>query len=95
MVKLGFSDENNPMFPEPQMISIPIVTKDVSISCSLPACNGQIVKDGVAISQFMIPSVTIENAGIYAIKRETDAGVEYTTALMNLAVTGNYYFLWL
>ena len=86
----NFSDESNNDFPEPEDIRIPIVTKDVSISCSLSSCAGLILMNEMVLTELSIESLRIENQGIYALKRSSGTGFEYTTASFKLIVTGDF-----
>ncbi|KAI6658177.1 Macrophage mannose receptor 1 [Oopsacas minuta] len=90
----SISDVTNPMFPSPKVISIPLGTKDITLTCSLPECVWIIPnqKDTITTSTYSIPELSSTNSGIFSLIRLTGSGVTYTTAhisIRTLTITTN------
>ena len=77
-----FSDGNNPMFPVAQEISIPVGTKYIVLTCSLPECAWMISSDSdvITIDSYIIPEISDSYSRTFSLSRMTSNGVSYTTA---------------
>ena len=83
-----FNDLSNTNFPNPQNISIEVVTRMVRFSCNLDT-TCEVLKDGLSSPIALeINSIRIENNGTYSLRRTTETGNSYTTAKFDLIVKG-------
>ena len=88
-----FSDVINANFPQPQEISIPILTENIKLTCDTSMCEWLMERDAVADysisdTEYVIDVLRIENQGLYSLRRKTSTDVTYSTAGFMLTVTG-------
>ena len=79
---MSFSDLNNPIFPNPQVIHVNEGTKDIHLTCSLSKCVWNISHQHhpITTSTYTIPEITSTFRENISLIRVTPSGVTYTTA---------------
>ena len=79
---MSFSDVNNPIFPNPQVIHVHEGTKNIHLTCSLSVCVWKISHQNhpITSSTYTIPEITATSSGNISLLRITPSGLTYTTA---------------
>ena len=94
-----FSDLSNSLFPLPQQLNVTILTKNITLTCSLDNCTWNIQQNYMSMdqmtfesSQYNIATLMMEDDAVYSLQRMTSSGKVYNTASIHIHVTGRGIF---